>query len=113
MEATATNVNVEPTRHCACGSDAVEPEVLRAGDPGFGTHYSRLICCECGKFNGWGWDPRVTEETDARNKEIEAILAAGKATSWERQFLGSIARQRHLTDRQRETWQKIRAKGVR
>ena len=95
---------------CKCGSDAIEPEILKPGMPGHGTHYARLVCCDCQRFNGWMRDPRVTAAADERGTRIAALLAGAELSAWERSFLQSIARQRHLTDKQNDCWQKIQSK---
>ena len=107
-----TRTAVREPKVCACGSDAIEPEVLAPGDPGYGTHYSKLLCCDCGRFNGWGRDPSVTAALEQRASEIDALLKSPTLSEWERGFLRSICRQRHLTEKQVATWLNIRAKAA-
>lgn len=101
---------VADAKRCACGSDAIESEVLKSGQPGYGTHYAKLVCCDCGKFNGWARDPKVTAAFEKRAEQIQTLLARADLTAWKRDFLLSIASRRHLTERQAQTWESIRAK---
>lgn len=95
---------------CRCGSDAIEPEIVQPGQPGHGTHYARLVCCDCGKFNGWAPDPKVTAAFEKRQGRIVDLLAKADLSAWERDFLVSVLPRRHLTDKQIGVWERIATK---
>ena len=95
---------------CACGSDDIGAVALLPGQPGHGTHHGKFVCCRCSRFNGWVPNPKVTVAADERGVRIKALLDGGKLSDWQRTFVQSISRQRHLTDKQQAVWQRIVAK---
>ena len=99
-----------PAKPCSCGSDDFTAEALSPGQPGYGQHHGKFICCNCGRFNGWVPNPAVTDAAIKRATEIKNLLDRAVLTPWERQFLLSVSQQRHLTDKQQAILTKIQGR---
>jgi hypothetical protein len=73
-----------------------------------GPHYAKQVCADCGKFLKWIASPE-TIKRQAENAGILAQLAMCRGLSeWDREFVRSAARQKHLSPKQQAVLFKLR-----
>jgi hypothetical protein len=94
------------TQHDVCAHKFTVTQQERPG----GTHYSREVCIQCGAFIRWLPKPVNVGRRKVNGFRLTKLMMRDDLDPWSRNFLKSLARQKHFSPRQQKVFDELVAK---